>query len=198
MRLPPVESVLWSQIELAPKQVSTWSRTKLGTNRSATKKRIQSDLVSSGLVRSMTPIPPVEFTHISRSLMVRDPWDGPQINLRARFHGQLPTTAQTKYMGRGTPGPRNMKISNMRIERERQRKGKLRTNSGNFPLLSRSLRFSNLIFPSFSDPGVPLPMCSVWHLSVRLDVGCQPVAPLAVGASRVFYEREQHGNLGEM
>ena len=78
---------------------------------------MQADLASSGLARNKTRTPPVEFTHISKSLMVRDPWDGPQINLRARFHGQLPTTAQTKYMGRETPGPRNRKISNFKLRR---------------------------------------------------------------------------------
>lgn len=171
MRLHPLESVLWPQIDLAPKPVSNWSRTKLGPNRPATEKRIQADLVSSGLVRNMTPMPPVDFTHISKSLTVWDRWDKPHINLRATFHGQLPTTAQTKYMGRGTPGPRKRKLSNLRVGRERERRGKLRTNARNFPLLVRSLLFSILIFPSFSDPGVPLPMrwlepCMVWRLSV--------------------------------
>lgn len=202
MRLHPLESVLWPQIDLAPKPVSNWSRTKLGPHRPATEKRIQADLVSSG-VRNMTPIPPVDFTHISKSLMVRHPSDGPHINKRARFHGQPPTTSQTKYMGRGTPGPRKRKISILRIERERERRGKLRTNARNFPLLPRSLRFSNLISPSFPDPGVPLPTywlepCMVWHLSILPDVTCKPVATFAVGASRVLDQRERHGNLGEM
>ena len=106
-------------------------------------------LPSSGLARNKTRIPPVEFTHISKSLMVRDPWDGPQINLRARFHGQLPTMAQTKYMGRETPGPRKRKISYLRIERERERRGQLRTTRSRLspPLsLSSILKFDISVF----------------------------------------------------
>ena len=96
----------------------------------------------------MTPIPPVEFSHTSKSLMVRDPWDGPQINLRARFHGQLPTTAQTKYMGRETPGPRKRKISNLRIERAREEGTVVNQRSRLSPPLSLSsiLKFDISVF----------------------------------------------------